>query len=367
MSIGIAAIGIANPVFKCSQEEAADVIANVLQLSPAEKRLLRSIYKATGIKQRHSVIGDYCKPYGQYEFFPNHPSEPAPSTADRMKVYKDNALTLALSAINNCVQGRDIDCSTITHVITVSCTGMYAPGLDIEITQQLKLSSSTKRTAINFMGCYGAFNAIKVADAICKADQTAKVLIVSVELCSIHLQNKKDMDNLVANAIFSDGAAAALIQANPTTSTNLRFSSFHCDLVPQSGDAMAWQIADNGFDIVLSSYVPEAIESGIGSFMTKLISQSNITFEDIDFFAIHPGGRKILEACEQTLGISKDHNKYAYQVLRDYGNMSSATILFVLKLIMDNLQHQDHRKHIFSCAFGPGLTLESMLLQVHCG
>lgn len=364
MDIGITAIGTAVPPYKRNQLDAAQLIGEGLNLRPAERRLIRTIYKATGIETRYSVLSDYSKDKGEFDFFPNDPTLPFPTTKQRMQVYKENALPLALAAIENCFKNSNLNVEDITHVITVSCTGMYAPGLDIEIVQHLKMQSHTKRTAINFMGCYGAFNAIKVAHDICKAEPNAKVLIVSVELCTLHFQPEMKTDNIISNAIFADGAAAAIIQNQPQ-SVSLNVSQFYCDLLPQSSDAMAWHIADNGFDIVLSTYVPEVIESGIEKFVTKLLAHQELSLENIDIYAIHPGGLKILEACEKSLGISKEDNKYAYQVLKNYGNMSSATILFVLKEVFENLTPADHQKTLFSCAFGPGLTLESMLININ--
>lgn len=239
---------------------------------------------------------------------------------------------------------------------------MYAPGLDIEIVQKLSLQTTVKRTAINFMGCYGAFNGLKVADSICKADPDAKVLLVCVELCSIHFQKEFSTANLISNAIFADGAAAVIIEKQPDNRKCFSIESFYCDLVPQTSQEMVWQIADSGFDIVLSSYVSQAIQSGISEFTKKLLSQSKQTLANIDLYAIHPGGIKILQACEEALNITAEDNRYSYGVLRNYGNMSSATVLFVLKKIWDDI-HSEEQKNIFSCAFGPGLTLESMMLK----
>ena len=363
----ITAIGTANPKYKQSQAQTAELIAISLNLKPSERRLLKAVYRATGIEQRHSVLNDYCKPPGEFEFFPNTADAPYPSTGARMKIYKDNALDLALSAIENCLSQLDnFNSSKITHLITVSCTGMYAPGIDIEIVHRLNLNSSTNRTAINFMGCYGAFNAIKVADAICKSELDATVLIVCVEICTIHFQKNMDKDNIIANSIFADGAAAVLIQSTPEYKKYFTLEKFYNDLLPQTSQEMAWHIGDNGFDIVLSTYVPDIIQGGIATFLNNLLNRYDLTLPDIDFFAIHPGGLKILEACETALNISKDDNKYSYQTLRHYGNMSSATILFVLKAIWDDINDQDHQKNIFSCAFGPGLTLESMMLKTQC-
>jgi len=361
MEIALTAIGTANPPYKQQQQVAAETVANILQLNPAEKRLLKSVYRATGIASRYSVMNDFCKKPGEYAFFPNDPALPFPSTKARMRLYKEHALDLALSAIQACFVARKRADLPITHLITISCTGMYAPGIDIEIVHKLKLNPSVQRTAVNFMGCYGSFNGIKLAHAICTANPDAIVLIVSVELCTIHFQKNDSLDNMISNAIFSDGAAAVLVEANPKQQKYLALQGFHCDLLPQYHQAMAWEIADYGFDIVLSSYVPQAIEQGIFTFVQQLLRKHKTVLDEIDLFAIHPGGQKILKACEVALAITPEDNRYAYEVLRQYGNMSSATILFVLKAIWDAEQTS---KKIFSCAFGPGLTLESMLLNL---
>lgn len=360
----IVAIGTAVPTYKQSQQKAAEIVAAALRLNPVEKRLLKSVYRSTGIEYRHSVMSDFCKEPGEYEFFPNDPALPFPATAARMQIYKANALPLAKAAIEDCIAslpGFALD--EITHLITVSCTGMYAPGIDIELVHHLHLQPSVKRTCINFMGCYGAFNALKVADVICKAEPNAVVLIVCVELCTLHFQKNESMDNMISNAIFSDGAAAALVQGN-ARQKNFALEAFHCDLMPQNSNDMAWHITDNGFDIVLSSYVPQAIQSGIAHFVDRLLKQYAMQREDIDLYAIHPGGKKILKACEAALSITPDHNRFSYQVLKENGNMSSATILFVLKAILNQLNESHAQQKIFSCSFGPGLTLESMLLRV---
>lgn len=367
MISAITAIGTAVPIHRQNQRQAAQVVTHALNLKPAERRLLNSVYQSTGIEYRHSVLSDFCKSPGEYTFFPNDPALPFPSTAARMQIYKENALNLSLLAIQNCFATlTDFHPQAITHLITVSCTGMYAPGIDIELVMALKLNSNVQRTAIQFMGCYGAFNAIKVADAICKADTAAKVLVVCVELCTIHLQKNDAIDSIIANAIFSDGAAAVLIEADPKRSKYLSLDAFHCDLLPQHNETMTWHIADSGFDIVLSSYVPQAIRSGIAAFTERLLSQQNRTLTDVDLYAIHPGGKKILQACEEVLSINEDDNRYSYEVLRQYGNMSSATVLFVLKAIWDDRIRAQANKQIFSCAFGPGLTLEAMLLSLVC-
>lgn len=366
MQSKITAIGVANPTFKGAQQELAEFIARQCDLKPSQKRLLKSIYKSSGIDFRHSVVGDYMKSSEEFEFFPTALHNNFPSTAKRMALYQATALPLAIAAINNCINSLgSFKKDEITHLITVSCTGMYAPGIDIEIIQQLNLNPATKRTAVNFMGCYGAFNGIKVADAFCRSDPNAKVLMVCIELCSLHFQHEFSVENVISNAIFADGAAAILVEGHTQQTKYFELESFGCDLVPQTEQEMAWSIGDYGFDIVLSSYVPKAIQYGILAFVEKFLKQSDYSLHDINYYAIHPGGLKILQACEESLNISQEDNKYSYEVLRNFGNMSSATVLFVLKNIWDNLRTDQNNQKIFSCAFGPGLTLEALVLSIN--
>lgn len=374
----ITAIGTANPNFSQAQSDVASFMSKAFGLNKTEARRLQAIYRATGIERRYSVISDYCEPQERHHFFKTDGS--LPSTKQRMALYKEHALPLALTAVHDCFSSNDdehgLNCNsvsntvrnTITHIITVSCTGMYAPGLDIEIIHALNLPFNTQRTAVNFMGCYGVFNALKLADAICKSNQAAKVLIVSVELCSLHIQNARSVDDIISGAIFSDGAAAMIVESEGNREKHseqrpnkyFKLDHFYCDLIPEGKRHMTWAIADQGFDIVLSSYVPALIETGIGKFFEQNVA---VQRSFIDIFAIHPGGSKILEVCEKVLGIRPEQNEVARKVLRNYGNMSSATIVFLLK---DLWNHKEtlHNKTIFSCAFGPGLTVESALLQV---
>jgi alpha-pyrone synthase len=365
MHSAITAIGVSNPPYKRNQLEIAELISEGFYLTPSQKKIVKRIYQASGIEQRYSVLSDYVRAPGAFEFFPNDPSTPFPTTAERMAIYKANALNLALAAITQCFASLpSFDKKEITHLITVSCTGMYAPGIDIEIVQALTLQSSVKRTSINFMGCYGAFNALKLGDAICRAEPAANVLVVCVELCSIHIQKDFSLNNIVANALFADGAAAVLIQRPQKQQRCFQLESFYCDLVPQTSQEMAWKISDHGFEMILTAYVPEVIQLGIAAFAQKSLAQTHRSLGDIDYYAIHPGGLKILQACESSLSMTQEDNRFSYEVLREHGNMSSATVLFVLQRIWDRVNQNEQDKKIFSCAFGPGLTLESMLLTI---
>lgn len=341
-------------------------MARALQMNAREQRSIGKLYEATGIEHRYSVIEDYAMGNGGFHFFPNSTDfEPFPTVGARMGLFKKHALQLSLRAVEDCFAQRpEVTAKDITHLVTVSCTGMYAPGLDIELVYNLGLRHTVERTAINYMGCYAAFNGLKVADMICRSVPGANVLLVCTELCSLHFQKSRDRDHLLSNALFSDGAAAVLLQQGTAPGTNLSINTTYCDLFPNGEHDMAWKIADYGFEMTLSSYVPEVIRSGIKELTLKLLSRLELDLSEIDYFAIHPGGKKILEVCEEELQMDRHDNRFAYEVLRQYGNMSSPTVLFVLKEIRKGLGVKDHGRHVLSVAFGPGLTLESMVLQV---
>lgn len=356
-------IGTALPPYVAEQGKIADFMVKHLKLTPEEERDLRILYRASGIQNRHSVLEDFGKCLNGQSFF----KEDAvfPTSKPRMDVYQQNALRLAAEASSTALKESGLKPTQITHLITISCTGMYAPGLDIELVEELGLKTTTKRTSINFMGCYASFNGLKMADEILRADPSAQVLVVCVELCSIHLQQKKDEENLLANAIFGDGAAALTLSTRPGRKA-LMIENFYSDLALSGKDEMGWYIGDNGFEMKLTSKVPDVIKDGIEELTNNLLENIELSLSDIDFFAIHPGGKRILDVIEEKLNISKEQNSFARQTLRSHGNMSSPTVLFVIKSILDQINQQDDGKHLLSFAFGPGLTLESAVLQVTC-
>jgi predicted naringenin-chalcone synthase len=362
----ITAIGTAVPQYKIDQKHAAHWMQHVLKLTDRETKLLKSLYDASGIESRYSVIEDFTSE-NNFRFFPESADlEPFPTTSQRMEVYRKNALPLAVEAIYNCLEKCLVAKENITHLIVVSCTGMYAPGLDIELIQNLGLQTTTERTCIQFMGCYAAFNGLKTADNICRSTPGANVLVLCIELCTIHFQEFKSRDHFVSNALFADGAAAVMVQSQTQKgSVNLELEAFHCDLALTSKQEMAWHIADHGFEMTLSSYVPQVIKSGIKQLTQNLLQKLNADLKEIHHFAIHPGGRKILEVCQEELGLNMDDLACSYEVLQNYGNMSSATVLFVLNELFKGLPKNASDERILSFAFGPGLTMESMILKAN--
>lgn len=238
---------------------------------------------------------------------------------------------------------------------------MYAPGLDIDLIQALNLPQNTERTCINFMGCYGAFNALKTANYICSAQPEAKVLIVDVELCTLHFQRENTLENWVANSLFADGAAVVIVENIASNTKGLQLKTFYNTLIPEAADEMGWRIGNHGFEMKLTSSIAKNIGKKIQGVSDELISKANLTRSDIKHVAIHPGGRRILEACEEMLELPEEALDVSYDVLRKYGNMSSVTILFILKEFLCKLKSGEQ---LISFAFGPGLTVESMILEM---
>ena len=370
----INAIGTAVPAYGHSQSQLADFMANALQIDASERRRMNALYRQSKISRRYSVLPDYGLAKGAFSFYPNTPDlEPFPSVSERMAVYRREALPLAERAVRDClVNCPDVSLSSVTHLVVVSCTGFYAPGPDIDLIEALGLPRTTQRLLIGFMGCYGAFNGLKAADAIVRADASATVLVVCIELCTIHFQKANEPANWLANALFADGAAAVLVQGYARPEQSFDLQTFHCDLLPEGRNEMAWTIGNHGFDMLLTAEVPDLIRQQIRAMLHGLLSRADLSVADVDYFALHPGGRRILDVIEAELHLDRTQTRYAYEVLDAYGNMSSATILFVLKALWNDLAEQakialggasdTFAKTIASVAFGPGLTLESMLL-----
>jgi predicted naringenin-chalcone synthase len=358
----ITSIASAVPVYKYQQAELLGFMKNLYEMDEEGKRKLQYLYDRSGIKSRYSVIEDYGLPVDQREFFPKTRNlEPFPNLEKRMELFLKEAPQLGVKAINKCLDGK-ADPKELTHLITVSCTGMAAPGLDIQLVQELNLNPEIHRTSVNFMGCYAAVHGLKQADYICRSDENAKVLVVCVELCTLHFQKDHDMDNITSNLLFGDGAAAVLVVGNKVASKGIKIDGFHSYIELQGKSDMAWHLSSKGFLMTLSSYIPTLIERGFKALVNKSLNRYQLTEDDIAHWAIHPGGRKILEVIQKDLKIDPSKISSSFKILSDYGNMSSPTILFVLNDILQNGAKSGDK--IFGAAFGPGLTMETMVLEV---
>jgi len=358
----ILSIGISTPGSPISQKSISDFMSIAHGITdPTEISRLQALYRASAIDTRYSVLDDYGRS-SDFEFFPNNDElEPFPTVSERMELYNEHACILASAAIDNCISSCSSEIEDVTHLITVSCTGMQAPGLDIQLIKKLNFRSSVHRTAINYMGCYAALSALKVANDICLAHREANVMIICLELCSIHFQKEPTEDNMLANSLFGDGAAAALV-GNSIEEQYISMDLFKTNLFPEGEDDMAWSIGNTGFEMRLSSYVPDIISFGIKDLVEVLYHEANVS--QVDEFAIHPGGKKILDVVREELNLDKKDLEESYQVLKDYGNMSSPTILFVIHKLLYNESPRGRRKAL-ALAFGPGLTVESAMMTIH--
>ncbi|MBA3829835.1 MAG: type III polyketide synthase [Taibaiella sp.] len=361
-------IGTAIPPFKISQETHHAILESANGMSREEKLRMRKIYSKSGIKYRHSVLDEFDgEDVPQNKIF--HPAgDITTSVSLRMGIYEKYAADLCKQAVLCCMEDLpELKREEITHVITFSCTGMYAPGLDVELVEKLGLQKNVERTCINFMGCYAGINALKNAYHTARSQPDAVILLAGVELCSLHYQKSNEQDQVIANALFSDGAAAAIVSARNFNKKEkkpaLALQHFYTEFDNAGITDMVWRIGDFGFDLRLSPDVPHVVQDNIAALVQKLLEKADLTQAEIDHYAIHPGGMKILEACEQALGLSHEQNEISYNILSEYGNMSSVTILFVLQAYIQNLSNTDKGQKILACAFGPGLTMESMIVE----
>lgn len=363
MSI-ICHISTAVPEHKYTQPELTEYLQRYIKGTELEERKRRLLSGNSGIKTRYSVLPDFKNDGTENVLFTTQ-DQTGPGIEERMECYHPAALQLSMEAIKPILE--KVDRHQITHLITVSCTGMSAPGLDIELVNALGLSSSVNRTSINFMGCYAAMHALKQADYIARAETHAMVLIVCVELCSLHFQAEDHLDNLASNLLFADGAAAALIVSDQLASTQkmkgFHIDTFHSGLAYQGKKDMTWSLSGKGFLMNLSAYIPQLLEQGMKTLFDEAIAKMNIQREDLNHWAIHPGGRKVLEVVQKELSLNDTDLHSSYKILSEYGNMSSPTILFVLKEIWENKVQAHQAERTFAVAFGPGITMESVLLS----
>ncbi|MDO5744300.1 MAG: type III polyketide synthase, partial [Micrococcaceae bacterium] len=358
------------------QDKTRDVFAAQPNLTRLGQRLISTSFDSAQISTRHTAVTEFTtESVAEDPLFFNAETGLLlrPSTKERNEVFAATAPGLYIDSAKKALEAcPDLEPSDVTHVITVSCTGFYNPGPDYQLVRALGLSPATQRYHLGFMGCYAAFPAMRAAKSFCDADPDAVVLVVCAELCSIHVRSSNDPDTIMGSALFADGAAAAIITARPFTGTGIQLDHFETVLTPVGEESMAWNIGDEGFEMVLGTYVPHIIDEHIVGALEPLLARDETVGEDyaaIEHWGIHPGGRAILDRVQKRLGLNEEQLVPARRVLNDYGNMSSSTVLFVLKDIMDEHVGRDsaHGERICSMAFGPGLTVETALMTLSTG
>lgn len=368
MSFALLGIGTALPATVYDQAEGLVLAKSLCCRTNEQMTWLPTMYQGTGIRKRHMVLpralvddviagttdsGSVYLPTGA-------PEDCGPTTAQRMRVYSEEAGRLACAATAAALRQADIAAAELTHLVTVSCTGFYAPGFDQELIHELNLPLDVERTHVGFMGCHGALNGLRVARAFAEADPGARVLLCAVELCSLHYHYGWDPGKVVANAIFADGAAAVVGCSRPASLGGAwRLVASGSRVIPGTADAMSWIVGDHGFEMTLSKQVPGLIQKHLRPWVCDWLARHGRRLEDIRSWAIHPGGPRILGAAEEALGLVPDQTAAARAVFAEYGNMSSPTALFIL----ERLRQQHAPRPCLALGFGPGLAVEVALFE----
>ena len=358
MPASIAGIATAVPPHRIAQSDAAEIAKQYSCTTAAQERLFLGLYRRSGVETRHSVVLDRSDGDlgGRQSFY----TRSAPTTGDRMKKYAEQAGALAVAASGRALAKAGVAPERVTHVVTVSCSGFHAPGFDVALIKQHGLPARIARTHVGFMGCHGLLNGLRVARAFVEADPSACVLLCAVELCSLHHQYDWDSDQIVANALFADGAAALVVlPSEATTAGAYRLRATGSTLIDDSEDAMSWRIGDHGFTMTLSPRVPELIGRHVRPWLVDWLALQGLTLETIGSWAVHPGGPRILTAFGEAVGLDRSALEPSYRVLAEFGNMSSPTIAFIL----DRLLQAGAPRPCLALAFGPGLAAEAALFD----
>jgi predicted naringenin-chalcone synthase len=375
MTATILGLGTATPPRSIRQDDAARLAQRLVPPTSgadpdAAARTLAALYRRSGIQTRASVLLDAPTPGAddalpEQTFFPPAaaPTDRGPGTAARMARYAAEAPLLAERAARAALTESGLAPANVTHLVTASCTGFSAPGLDASLIAALGLRPTTLRTHVGFMGCHGAINALRVAKAFSDADPAARVLVACVELCSLHFHYTAEPDRMVANALFADGAAAAVVSGSAPASSapRPRVSASSSCLIPDSADAMTWSIGDHGFEMTLSPRVPDLIARHLAPWLRAWLDSQGLALTDVGAWAIHPGGPRVISAVVDALGLPPTAAAPSRDVLAHHGNMSSPTVLF----IVDHLRRAAAPNPLpptALLAFGPGLVAEAALL-----
>jgi alkylresorcinol/alkylpyrone synthase len=404
----IRGLGVANPPHLMTQEQSLEMFIDIVCSDERQSRLARALYKKSGVDQRytcvpHQVAYGWCQGdggHGQASEKRLHEllippvrlpqvdagKSAGPTTHERMAMYRMFAPHLAERAAIQALQAASTAAREITHLVTVSCTGFAAPGVELELIERLQLPRGTQRINVGFMGCHGAINGLRAAQGVAAVDPDAKVLMVAVELCSLHYRFQWDNEGIVGNALFADGAAALVLSRSANEVGVAAMSgqaamsgggeiggdgqSWHlCGtgsfVIPESQGAMSWHVGNHGFEMLLTAEVGDRIEAELASWLDDWLARFDLTRDDIEHWGVHPGGPRILSAVEKSLGLSAESLATSRTVLREYGNMSSPTVLFILNQFMsqDSASTGVGRRYALLLAFGPGLVAEVALLR----
>lgn len=358
MATKLFSVGTAVPSFRLSQPLTRDFFASQPGADRLTARLIGAAFDQSAIESRYSVIGRIGE--GSTLFTDDAEQLRSPSTGERNAVYRREAPPLSAAAARDALARSGFEAADVTHVVTASCTGFFAPGPDFLLVKQLGIPLTAERYHIGFMGCAAAFPALRAATRISDAVPGAVVLVVCTELCSLHIRSSRDPEQIVASAVFGDGAAAAIVSsaAARTDGPVLEVGDFSTAITAEGESDMDWTIGDSGFEMRLTAEVPRIIGREIAGVVDTVLGEGVDPLGEVDMWAVHPGGRSVLDRVQGGLDLPDEAMAHSRAVLRDYGNMSSATILFILQRILADDSLDDGARVVGLC-FGPGLTVET--------
>lgn len=366
MSASIIGIGTAVPATSLAQDQVRDLFAAQPDLDRVTRRIIAAAFDQSAIDTRRTVLPELVA--GGSAFIDEESRRIlSPGTGVRNDVYVREAPPLFAAAARDALTRARVDAADITHVVTASCTGFFAPGPEFRLVRDLGLSTTVAREHLGFLGCAAALPALRSAARICAADPSALVLVVCAEICTIHLRSSPDPDQIVSSAVFADGAAAAIVTAAPAPGVaHLELDRFATAITEEGEAAMAWTIGDRGFEMTLTAEVPRIVGREVRAALRPVLEDAGGTIAggaSAPLWAVHPGGRSILDRVEAACGLDPDALRHSRDVLREFGNMSSATILFILQRLLADPTVPDGAD-LIAVAFAPGLTVESARLTV---
>jgi predicted naringenin-chalcone synthase len=367
MTLAIVGIGTAVPSTRVDLEDALGIARSLACPTDEQETWLPSMYAGSGIRTRwtaipQAVIRDVVggtRTSGSYWLPTGEPTDRGPTTSQRMSHYAEHAPPLAISACRKALANSDVAAGGFTHLVTVSCTGFLAPGIDRHLIDQLELPATIERTHVGYMGCHGALNGLRVARSFTAANPQAQVLLCAVELCTMHYHYSWEPTKVVANALFADGAGALVgVPVAAGAANAWRVTGSGSCLIPGSADAMTWTVGDHGFEMGLAKTVPGLLARHVRPWLERWLASQGLALSEVRSWAVHPGGPKILGAIEEGLGLEKHDLDVPRAILAEYGNMSSPTILFIL----ERLRALEAPRPCVAVGFGPGLVAEAALV-----
>ena len=362
MNCWLHALGLHQPTTRMPQEKAAEISVELAEADRRDARRMSAIFRRSGVGSRSgvSLVDGGNGPEHRWLSERSEGMPLCPGTGERLRQYMELAPDMACAASEAALHRSGLPASSITHVVTASCTGFASPGVDHLMIDRLGLPRDVQRTNVGFMGCHAAINALRVAAAFARSEPDSVVLVTCVEVCSLHFQKGGSRDAMLANALFADGAASAVVSGrDPVVEGAVRMESSPAAYLPDSNDLMTWTITDDGFRMTLAPEVPERLESSVGPWVDVWLEREGLSVPEIGSWAIHPGGPQILDAVRDGLGIDEALCRTSREVLAEHGNMSSPTILHIL----DRMIRQDAPRPWGVLAFGPGLAAEGLLIR----